>query len=134
MDTILVDTSVWVNYFKDIETDACKFLDNNLTNIVVATCPTIVQEILQGVVSDADKRTVKQHFDPLSRLIDNPYSVAIEAAELYRTLRKKGITVRKPNDCLIAIYAIRSGIKLLHDDRDFQLIANHSSLKVVGFK
>jgi predicted nucleic acid-binding protein len=134
MDTILVDTSVWVNYFKDIETDACKFLDNNLSNIVIATCPTIVQEILQGVASDADKRTVKQHFDPLIRLIDNPYSVAIEAAELYRALRKKGITVRKPNDCLIAVYAIRRGIKLLHDDRDFQLIANHSSLKVVDFK
>jgi predicted nucleic acid-binding protein len=134
MDTILVDTSVWVNYFKDIETDACKFLDNNLTSIIVATCPTIVQEILQGVASDADERTVKQHFDRLTRLIENPYAVAIEAAELYRGLRKKGITVRKPNDCLIAIYAIRRGITLLHDDRDFQLIANHSSLKVVDFK
>jgi predicted nucleic acid-binding protein len=134
MDTILVDTSVWVNYFKNIETDACKFLDNNLTNIIVATCPTIMQEILQGVVSNADKRTVKQHFDLLKRLIENPYSVAIEAADLYRELRKKGITVRKPNDCLIAVYAIRNGIALLHDDRDFQLIANHSSLKIMNFR
>jgi len=131
MDTILVDTSVWVNFFKDIETEAMGYLSNNFTNIIIATCPTIVQEILQGVTSDADEQIVKLYFDNLTRLTENPYTLAIQAAELYRKLRKKGVTIRKPNDCLIAVYAIRNNIKLLHDDRDFQLIAQHTKLKVI---
>jgi len=131
MDTILVDTSVWVNFFKDIETGSMRYLSNNFTNIIIATCPTIVQEILQGVTSDADEQIVKLYFDNLTRLIENPYTLAIQAAELYRKLRKKGITIRKPNDCLIAVYAIQNNIKLLHDDRDFQLIAQHTKLKVI---
>jgi len=133
METILVDTSVWVNFFKDIDTDASKFLTNNLTNIIIATCPTIVQEILQGVATDADEQIVKLHFDTLTRLDEDIYLVAIEAAELYRNLRKKGITIRKPNDCLIAVYAIRNQIVLLNDDRDFKLIAAHSLLKTMNF-
>jgi predicted nucleic acid-binding protein len=131
MDTILVDTSVWVNFFKDIETEASNFLSNSFTNVIIATCPTIVQEILQGVITDADEQIVKLYFDNLTRLIENPYTLAIEAANLYRKLRKKGVTVRKPNDCLIAVYAIRNNIALLHDDRDFQLIAQHTKLKII---
>ncbi|MES2378613.1 MAG: PIN domain-containing protein [Bacteroidota bacterium] len=133
MDVILVDTSVWVNFFKDIDTKANKFLNNNFTNIIIATCPTIVQEILQGVVSDADEQIVKLYFDNLTRLTADPYDIAIEAAELYRKLRIKGVTVRKPNDCLIAMYAIKNDIVLLNDDRDFNLIAKHTSLKIMSF-
>jgi predicted nucleic acid-binding protein len=132
MDTILVDTSVWVNFFKDVDTSANRFLTNNLTNIIIATCPTIVQEILQGVVSETDEQIIKLYFDNLTELTENAYAVAVEAADLYRKLRKKGITVRKPNDCLIAVYAIKNKISLLHDDRDFQLIAEYSSLKLVS--
>jgi len=133
MDTILVDTSVWVNYFKDIDTSANRFLTKNLTSVIIATCPAIVQEILQGIGSDADEQIVKLYFDNLTRLIEDPYLIATEANDLYRKLRKKGITIRKPNDCLIAIYAIKNGIALLHDDRDFKLIAENSSLKTVRF-
>jgi predicted nucleic acid-binding protein len=131
MDTILVDTSVWVNFFKDIETDGSRYLSDNFTKVVIATCPTIVQEILQGVLSDADEQIVKLYFDNLTRLIENPYTLAIQAAELYRKLRKKGITIRKPNDCLIAAYAISNNIALLHDDKDFLFIAQHSKLKTL---
>jgi len=133
METILIDTSVWVNYFKDVDTNASRFLTNNLTNVILATCPTIVQEVLQGVVSDSDKRKVNSHFDTLTKLIEDPYEITVEASELYRLLRKKGVTIRKPNDCLIAVYAMRSKISLLNDDRDFQFIAQHSSLKVMSF-
>lgn len=133
METILIDTSVWVNYFKDVDTNASRFLTNNLTNVILATCPTIVQEVLQGVVSDSDKRKVNSHFDTLTKLIEDPYEAAVEASELYRLLRKKGVTIRKPNDCLIAVYAMRNKISLLNDDRDFQFIAQHSSLKVMSF-
>ena len=131
MDIVLVDTSVWINFFKGHETPSSLYLKNNLSNIVIATCPVIIQEVLQGIVSDKDFRYFNSYFDTLTKLIENSYELAYEAAKLYRELRKKGTTVRKPNDCLIAVYAIRNNISLLQDDRDFQLIAQHSKLKIV---
>src|SRR5437899_11019002 len=123
MDIVLVDTSVWINFFKAYETTSSLFLKNNLNNIVIATCPVIVQEVLQGIVSDKDFRHINSYLNTLTRLIENSYELAEEAAKLYRELRKKGITVRKPNDCLIETYAIRNNIALLQDDKDFRLIA-----------
>jgi|ERR1041385_3695039 predicted nucleic acid-binding protein len=131
MDIILVDTSVWINFFKAKETTASLYLKNNLSNIVIATCPVIVQEVLQGVVSDKDFRNINIYLDTFTRLIENSYDLAYEAAKLYRELRKKGVTIRKPNDCLIAVYAMRNNISLLHDDRDFQLISQHTKLRVI---
>ncbi len=58
------------------------------------------------------------------------YFVAEEAAKIYRTLRKKGITIRKPNDCIIAFYAIHFNLKLVHNDSDFDKIAKHTKLKI----
>jgi len=133
MDIILVDTSVWINFFKAKETEASLFLKNNTRNIIIATCPVIVQEILQGVVHDSEFKTINSYLNTLTKLSGDHYALAHDAAKLYRDLRKKGITVRKPNDCLIAMYAIKNGIALLNDDRDFKLIAEHTSLKVVNF-
>lgn len=61
----------------------------------------------------------------------NPIEAAIGAADLYRTLRKKGVTIRKPNDCLIAHYAIFYDIPLLHNDIDFGQIAQHTPLRFI---
>jgi len=131
MDIVLVDTSVWINFFKGHETQSSLYLKNNLSNIVIATCPVIIQEVLQGIVSDKDFRYFSSYFDTLTKLIENSYELAYEAAMLYRELRKKGATIRKPNDCLIAVYAIRNNIALLQDDRDFQLIAQRTKLKII---
>lgn len=130
MEVILIDTSVWVNVFRGIETKASVYLRDN-GNISAVTCPVIVQEVLQGIVSDKDYNTVGTHFNNLGRLPANGYHYAREAAHLYRTLRKKGVTIRKTNDCLIAIYAIKHDIVLLHDDKDFNQIAVFSNLKTV---
>src|ERR1700744_5566416 len=107
MDIILVDTSVWINFFKAKETTSSLFLKNNLDNFIIGTCPIILQEVLQGTASDKDFRSVNSHFDTLFRFRGDNYEYAHDAAKLYRELRKKGITIRKPNDCLIAIYAIK---------------------------
>lgn len=133
MDIILVDTSVWINFFKAKETKASLYLKNNISNIVIATCPIIVQEVLQGIAQDSAFKSINTYFKTFTRLVGEQYSMAYEAAELYRGLRKKGVTIRKPNDCLIAIYAIKNDILLLNDDRDFRLIAEHSSLKTMNF-
>lgn len=60
----------------------------------------------------------------------DPTVAAIEAANLYRELRKKGVTIRKPNDCLIAVYALHFNVELCHNDSDFDFIAAHSALKI----
>ncbi|MBS1526362.1 MAG: PIN domain-containing protein [Bacteroidetes bacterium] len=131
MDVVLVDTSVWINFFKAKETTASLFLKNNLSDIIIATCPVILQEVLQGIVSDQEFTKVNTYFDTLFPLVGNSYNLAYKAAQLYRELRKKGVTVRKPNDCLIALYAMDYDIPILQDDRDFQLIAQHAKLKLI---
>ena len=130
MDIVLIDTSVWINFFKAKETDASLFLKNNLSNIIIATCPVIVQEVLQGILSDKEFKVVNSYFSTLTKLSNNPYELALDAARLYREIRKAGFTIRKPNDCLIASYAIKNNVRLLHDDKDFYYIAMNSGLLV----
>jgi predicted nucleic acid-binding protein len=130
MDIVLVDTSVWINFFKGTKTDSSLFLKNNLSTVIIATCPVIIQEVLQGVVSDKEFKSVDSYFNSLTKFTDNPYELAFDAAMLYREIRKNGFTIRKPNDCLIACYAIKNNVKLLHDDKDFHHIAINSSLMI----
>jgi predicted nucleic acid-binding protein len=98
------------------------------------TCPIILQEILQGIRKDSDYRKVKDIVLSYPILKMDPVQAAIEAANLYRDLRKKGLTIRKSNDCLIASYAIKYNIPLLHNDSDFDLIASRSHLKIASIK
>jgi len=130
MDIVLVETSVWINFFKGNETASSSFLKDNLANFIIATCPVIVQEVLQGVALDRGFKKVRSYFNTLTRLAGNPYELAHDSAALYREIRKKGFTIRKPNDCLIATYAIKNNVRLLHDDKDFYFIAMNSSLLV----
>lgn len=131
MDIILIDTSVWINYLKKSDTLATIYLENQIERVVIATCPTVLQEVLQGVLADNDYKSLKSYFDGLLMFDNNAYQLAIDAAQLYRSLRKNGITVRKPNDCLIAAYAIKNNVALLHEDRDFVNIHKYSDLKVI---
>jgi len=130
MDLVLADTSVWINFFKGHETASSLFLKNNIANIIIATCPVIIQEVLQGVLHDGEFKKVSSYFNALTRLTGNSYEMAHDAAALYREIRKKGFTIRKPNDCLTAVYAIKNNARLLHDDKDFHFIAMNSGLLV----
>src|ERR1035437_10027052 len=130
MEIVLVDTSVWINFFKGIETGSSLFLKNNLSKIIIATCPVIIQEVLQGVLSDKEFKMVRSYFNALTRFSNNPYELALDAARLYRDIRKAGFTIRKPNDCLIDCSAIKNNVRLLHDDKDFYHIQMNSGLLV----
>jgi len=130
MDVILVDTSVWVNFFRAQETASTLFLKNNRDSVTIATCPVVVQEILQGIINDKEYKSIGLYFDSLLKLQGSHYLLAKDAANLYRQIRKRGYTIRKPNDCLIACYAIRNDVKVLHDDKDFSFIAACSELKI----
>jgi predicted nucleic acid-binding protein len=132
MENILVDTSVWINYSKGInnaQTDRLdeylKFHPNHLF-----CCPPVLQEFLMGLKTIQDFEFYLLH---LSRFmipnLDWPL-LSISAAKLYFDLKKKGITIRKSNDCLIAQIAIDNNCLLVHNDSDFDLIASGSSLKL----
>ena len=133
MKEILVDTSVWIDFFNGVKSAETDLLATYIMNdYVVYLCPTIVQEILQGFVYDTDYRKAKELLLTFPILNDNPVEMSIAAADLYRSIRKKGATIRKSNDCLIAAYCLRYKIPVLHKNRDFKLISKNSALKIVA--
>jgi predicted nucleic acid-binding protein len=134
MSKILVDSSVWIDFLNNRDTPQVSLLENHLASSTVSSCPQIVQEVLQGLRSDADYLEAKEMLLSLEIFTAEPLYVAIDAAQLYRSLRKKGVTIRKSADCIIAWHAIRNNIKLLHNDSDFDLIAQHTELKLVALK
>jgi predicted nucleic acid-binding protein len=120
---LLADTSVWINFFKGNESKEVTILTKYIENDgPIFLCPTIVQEILRGINDDKQFREIKKYLLAFNILNDDGLEMAISAANLYRSLRKKGITIRKSNDCLIAQYAINHSLHVLHQDRDFDLI------------
>ncbi|MCI0449434.1 MAG: PIN domain nuclease [Chlorobi bacterium] len=131
-DGFLADTSVWVNFFRDKSNRETEILTNALyTNEPFFICPVILMEILQGVKKDSDYFTLKEMMLSMEMLEIEHIESAIGAAELYRNLRKKGFTIKKSNDCLIAYYSLYFNIPLLHNDSDFDLIAKHTALKIM---
>jgi len=127
---VLVDTSVWVDFFANSPAPHVGELEFFLRRgRRVCICGVILTEVLQGVRADKEYRRVKRHLDKLLFLpmIHDTY---VRAADIYRLLRRKGITVRKPLDCMIASVAIEHGVPLLHNDRDFNPIEKHCGLKV----
>ena len=126
---ILVDSSVWIDYFNGAETKETKLLDNFLTTDTICIGDIILAEVLQGFRSDKDYKLAKE------MLLDLPvYQVmspelAIDSADNYRKLRKKGITVRKSVDNWIATFCIQNRIPLLFSDKDFNPYVEHLGLR-----
>ncbi len=119
----IFDTSVWIEFFKGNKSDQTRLLVYHLENdLPVYYCPVILQEVLQGIKKDSEYEEVIDAFTVLNKLYADPYQAATGAAEIYRNLRKKGITIRKGNDCLIAWYGIKNNLEIIHCDRDFDMI------------
>ena len=93
-----------------------------------------MQEVLQGVEDDKFYNLIKENLNGLDFFQYEPYQFSIKAAELYRALRRKGVTIRKANDCLIAAICIENDIPIFHNDKDFDNIAKHTSLKIYKSK
>lgn len=132
MEPVLVDTSVWIDWFKKnritTQTDLlATFFEHEIPLYVTAV---ILQEVVQGIRDDEVYKEVKGILLRVPMLRLNPVEAAISAADLYRSLRKKGVTIRKPNDCLIAHYAIFYDIPVLHSDVDFDQIARFTALRI----
>ena len=126
----IVDTSVWIDYFNgkiDESTDATEkfIIEGELLMI-----PIILQEVLQGIRSPKDFSIVKNAFLRNTFFNFNTIDMALEAATLFRFLKRNGVTIRKPNDSLIAAICIQNNFSLLHNDKDFNNIAKYTSLKI----
>jgi len=131
MTKILVDTSVWIDFFNDRDVTAVHSLADYLQSEWVCSCPPIIQEVLQGIRNEEEYVLTKDRLLSLEILVSDPVDAAIGAADLYRGLRKNGVTIRKSYDCLIAWYAIYHKVKLLQSDNDFLQIAAHSPLQLL---
>ncbi|MCJ7783902.1 MAG: PIN domain nuclease [Desulfobacterales bacterium] len=128
---VLVDTTVWIDFFAAKSTPEVAELERLLNEGEdICTCGIILTEVLQGIREDEDYQRTLSRFDTFLFLPMNRQAF-VRAAELYRSLRRRGVTIRKPIDCMIASIAIEHDIALLHSDRDFDPIETHCGLKVV---
>lgn len=126
---ILVDSSVWIDYFNGIPTWQTDLLDTYLSNVPVVIGDLILTEVLQGFRSNTDYETAKKFLSALPLRQIGGYNVAVQSAQNYRFLRRTGVTVRKTIDIIIATFCIMERLILLHDDRDFDPMVSHFSLK-----
>ena len=129
---ILVDSSVWIDYFNGQRTWQTNLLDKLLSNVPVIIGDLILAEILQGFRSDNDYESAKSYLNALPFHQIGGYQIAVQSAQNYRILRKRGVTVRKRIDIIIGTYCILEGLPLLHDDSDFDPMVSHLSLKVIS--
>jgi len=126
----IVDSSVWIAYFNGLPHPPTESLAQLLEkNEEPVLFPVIALEVLAGFKHDADFNKVRSLFNRLDVLELSP-EVHVQAAALYRSLRKKGVTVRGVTDCLIAQGCMEYGASLLTLDRDFKTIARHCPLKL----
>ncbi|MBN1625198.1 MAG: PIN domain nuclease [Deltaproteobacteria bacterium] len=126
---VLVDTTVWIDIFAGrsyAHVNALEKLIKERQDICI--CGIILSEVLQGIRQGSEFVRTR---DLLAKLVFLPmrYSTFLQSAEIYRTLRKKGTSIRKPMDCMIAAVAIENDVPLLHNDKDFIPIEKHFKLK-----
>ena len=128
---IVVDSSVWIDYFNGTDTREANLLDDLLGNEPLMIGDLILTEVLQGFRSDSDYESAR---DALDTLIFTPMvgrDVALASAENYRALRSKGFTIRKTIDVLIGTFCLENNHQLLHSDRDFDIMEKHLNLMTV---
>ena len=127
---ILVDSSVWIDYFRSADTPQVALLDSFFGRSSLAVGDLIAAEVLQGVRDEREFKWVKKTLDAFEHIDLAGYDLAVKASENYRSLRAVGVTIRKTIDTLIATRCIEDGLTLLHADRDFLPFSQHLGLKV----
>ena len=125
---IFVDSSVWVDYFNGTQSAETDYLDSLLGKEPVGLGDVVLLEVLQGFRSDQDYKIAKDLLTALTVFTLGGQEMAIKSADNFRLLRKKGITVRKTIDVLIATFCISKNLPLLHSDKDFESFHQHLKL------
>ncbi len=125
---ILVDSSIWIDFFNGVESSKTKLLDNALGTQTILMGDIILAEVLQGC--DNDYEMVKERLSHLECISLVGKEIAIRSSQNYRLLRSKGVIVRKTVDMLIGTWCIEYRVPLLHNDKDFDRIALHLPLEL----
>jgi predicted nucleic acid-binding protein len=128
---ILVDSSVWIDYFRGVSSWQAERLHDLLGDPELSIGDLILTEVMQGFSRQSQIDYALDHFDALRFVIIGGRTVALQAASNYRFLRAQGITIRKTIDTLIATRCILENITLLHNDRDFDPFEEHLGLHVL---
>jgi predicted nucleic acid-binding protein len=126
---ILVDTTVWIDFFAARSLPHVALLESLIERREdICICGIILAEVLQGIRKDSEFQKTRDLFNNLI-FLPMHYPVFLGSADIFRKLRSKRIAIRKSLDCMIASVAIENDIPLLHNDKDFQPIEKHCSLK-----
>lgn len=128
---IIVDSSVWVDFFELRENEHTIWLEQQVSRETVALTEFILMEVLQGVRRHSSYLKIRAQLLLCPVYSTGGQTLAIASAENYRFLRSRGFTVRKSIDCLIATFCIREDHRLLHRDRDFDAFEQHLGLRVI---
>ena len=128
---VLVDSSVWIDFFGDALTPEVEALAAMIGKEQLIIGDLVLTEVLQGIRSNRQFRIVRSALRPLTADTLTSPALAVQSAQNYRYLRAQGITVRKTIDCLIATWCIENTIPLLHSDRDFTPFETHLGLKAL---
>lgn len=126
---VMVDTTVWIDFLAARSAPHVETLETLIDKREdICICGIILTEVLQGIHKESQFRETRDLFKSLI-FLPMEYRTFLRSAEIYRTLRQRGITIRKPVDCMIASVAIENDIPLLHNDKDFNPIEKHCGLK-----
>ncbi len=127
----IVDTTVWIDYLRGNSNPHTEWLDGEVDRQRLGLTDIILCEVLQGVRDDAVFERVRRDLSHFEVFDTGGEAIAVAAAGNYRSLRARGVTVRKTIDCLIATFCLAGQHALLHRDRDFDVFEKHLGLRVV---
>ncbi len=125
----VVDSSVWIDYFNDVSTKETESFDDMLGSQEILIGDLILTEVLQGFQQDSHFEAARKllHVFPVVAMVGS--SLALKSAQHYRTLRKRGVTVRKTIDVMIGTFCIDQDLPLLYSNRDFDPMVRHLGLR-----
>ncbi len=129
---IVVDSSVWIDYFTGRDSPEVGLLDQLLGEELIATGDLMLVEVLQGFRTDRAYRQARSLLLSLTIVNMLDKAIALKSAANFRALRRKGVTVRKTIDAIIATWCVENQLPLLHADKDFRPFHQHLGLKSAG--
>jgi predicted nucleic acid-binding protein len=125
---VIVDSSVWIDFARDRATPHVDVLIDAIRQRAAMTTDVVRLEVLSRIVRFEQIAAALDSCEDVRQL---PRSDVEQAAIIYRTCRRAGETIRSLNDCVLSAIAIRTELPVLHNDRDFEVIARHTDLRVV---
>ena len=128
---ILIDTTVWVDYFRNFSTPQTDWLDREVSLQRLGLTDLILCEVLQGINTARQFDVTHQALEHFEIYSTGGIQIAVMAANHYRALRRRGVTIRRTIDCLIATFCLLHGHQLLHNDRDYDPFETILGLQVV---